>query len=183
MIALFISLSIIFSTDVRAFQTYIEIIKTAIIAVSIRFMPKDLEIVFIPACFITCLIILPIHQTLIYNIPSLIGGWTIGRHDSANVKGFMIFFIVNTLMILYEFTIYNALIGMNLFLVYFQVASGVLFRTFGSHVSDSVMHFVIIVFLLGDSLISSFIIYVFSRAIIKQVQKIINKNHGVKNSL
>ena len=175
MIALFVAVGLAFNVDVRAIQTYAEIIKIAVIAVCIRlFIPPKYSVVFLCACFSVCLMVLPIQQTIIYNVPCLIGGYVIGKNRKrySVAKDFLIFFLVNTIMIVYEFALYNVLMDINLFLSYREGLASLIFDIFGVEVTQSKLNIFFLLSIIGDSLFSSAIIYGFSVLLIRQMGRI-----------
>ena len=176
MIAVFVVIGLVFNVNVRAVQTYVEILKTAIIAVCIRkFIPPKNSAVFLVACFLVCLILLPVHHAIIYNVPSLIGGYVIGRKREKYqiIRDYFPFFFVNTLMIAYKYLIYNLLMNTNLFLAYREGFSSVFSDVLGINISPAILNYVFILSLVADSAISSIIIYTISIFVIKQVDKVI----------
>lgn len=176
MIALFTAVSFAFNNDVRAIQTYAEIIKIAIIAVCIQlFIPQKHSLVFLCACAAVCLIVLPIQQTLIYNIPCLISGYTIGKKRKQHIliKDFLIFFGVNTLMTAYEFVLYNAIMGTNLFLTYRDELATTIFDMLGFEITQSNVNILFAFVFLGDSFFSSIVIYAFSTFLIRQLNRLV----------
>ena len=160
MIAMFVAISMVFSADIRVMQTYLEILKTVIAAVCVRFISDKASIVFLIACFCVCLILLPIQTTIIYNVPSLIGGFAIGRMKKRmRFPEFIIFFVVNTIMIFYEFWVYGIFMQTNLFEMYTSGALDIVNGIINVSVSDFLTKMIFIMFILGDSAFSSLVIF------------------------
>lgn len=176
MIAMFVVIGMVFSADIRVMQTYLEILKTVIVAVSVRFISDKASIVFLMACFGICLILLPIHTTIIYNVPSLVGGFVIGRMKKRmRFSEFIIFFAVNTIMIFYEFLVWGFFMQTNLFEIYTAGASDIVNGVINVPVSGFLAKIVFILFILGDSVLSSFVIFVVSKFAIRRFETLQNK--------
>ena len=175
MIAIYVVISFVFIADVRFVQTFIEVVKTAVIAVCIRkFSSHKNSIIFLFACYMVCLITLPINQTIIHGVPCLIGGYVIGiQKERFKVRGFFMFFFINTLMIVYEFLLYNAIMGINLFSTYKNGLTDILTEVLGINISSVFLSIFFVLLVLVDSVFSSVIIYVFSSYVIKQTDKLI----------
>lgn len=105
MIATFLGISLVFRGNARSVQTYLEIIKTMIIAVSLRYIKSNTWWVFVVACFISCLFWVSISDTLIYNVPSIIGGSVIGlqRNNERKSRNYFLYFVVHSIMQIYSF--------------------------------------------------------------------------------
>lgn len=175
MIAIYIVISFVFIADIRFVQTFIEVIKTAVIAVCIRkFSTPKHSIIFLFACYMVCLITLPISQTIIHGVPCLIGGYVIGvQKEKFKVRGFLLFIFINTLMIVYEFLLYNVIMGINLFATYQDGLVNFLTEILEINISSAFLSIVFVLLVLLDSVFSSVIIYVFSSYVIKQIDKLI----------
>jgi uncharacterized membrane protein len=176
MIAMFVAIGMVFSVDIRVMQTYLEILKTVIAAVCVRFISDKASIVFLIACFFVCLILLPIHTTIIYNVPSLIGGFFIGRMKKRmRFPEFIVFFVVNTVMIFYEFFVYGFFMQTNLFEMYTAGASDIVNGIINVPVSGFLTKIIFIMFILGDSAFSSLVIFNVSKFAIRRFEALQNK--------
>ncbi len=175
MISIYIVISFVFIADVRFIQTFIEVVKTSVIAVCIRkFSSPKHSIIFLFACYMVCLITLPISQTVIYGVPCLIGGYVIGiQKGKFKIIDFFLFFFINTLMILYEFWLYNVIMGINLFATYQNGLADILTDVLGINISSVFLSMVFVSLILVDSVFSSVITYAFSAFMIKQTDKLI----------
>ena len=172
MIALFVAISYSFSFDVRAFQSYMEILKITIIAVAIRlFVPINKQLLFTITCFCVCILVLPLHQNVIYNVPSLISGLIIGKEiSSKKFLNFTIYFCINTIMTIYEFILCYVLLGTNLFISYSEGIADILTIFFKIQLSDSMLNTFFVLTILSDSLFSSAVIFIFSDFIIERIK-------------
>ncbi len=83
------------------------------------------------------------------------------------------FFFINTLMIVYEFLLYNAIMGINLFSTYQNGLTDILTEVLGINISSVFLSIFFVLLVLVDSVFSSVIIYVFSSYVIKQTDKLI----------
>ena len=160
MIAVFVAIGMVFNVDIRVMQTYLEILKTVIAAVCVRFISDKASIVFLIACFCVCLILLPIQTTVIYNVPSLIGGYTIGRMKKRmRFPDFIVFFVVNTIMIFYEFWVYRIFMQTNLFEIYTSGALDIVNWIINVSVPGFLTKIFFGIFILADSAFSSLVIF------------------------
>lgn len=175
MISIYIVISFVFIADVRLIQTFTEVIKTSVIALCIRkFSSIKHSIIFLFACYMVCIITLPISQTFIYGIPCLICGCVIGiQKGKSKIRGFFSVFLINTLMIVYEFWLYNLIMEINLFEAYQNGLADVLTDILEINISSEFFSIVFVLLILADSAFSSVITYAFSTFVIKQVDKLI----------
>lgn len=176
MIASFLAIGLIFRINTRVVQTYLEVVKTIIIAVFIRNMSRNSWWVFAIACVLSCMIFVSVPETLIYNVPSIIGGCTIGiQKDYRNkIINYVVYFIVNTILISYEFVMFGLFMGTNLFDLYKDDAAVVLSEVTGIVISESLLQVIFILFMLFDSAATSFVIFVLTQIILKRLDKINN---------
>ncbi len=173
-IALFVAISFSFNFDTRVFQSYMEVLKIAIIAVAIRlFVPANNQLLFVIACFCVCMLALPLHQNVIYNIPSLISGLIIGKEISRKkILNFTIFFFVNTIMIIYEFFLCNVLFGTNLFMSYSEGIADLMTILLKIKINDATLNNIFALTILADSLFSSVVIFVGSEFLIERIKRL-----------
>lgn len=176
MVALFLALDLIFRTNVRAVQTYLEVVKTVIIAVFIRNMGRNGWWISAAACFLSCMIFVSVPNTLIYNVPSIIGGCVIGvqKENKNKIKNYVVFFIVNSFMIIYEFIMFGFFMQTNLFALYKKQAATLLTEITNGIISKTTLQVLFILFIIVDSAFSSLIIFIL-------VQIILKKLNGIKS--
>lgn len=174
MIASFLALGMFFRTNARVVQTYLEIVKTIIVAISIRKMERNSCWIFAVACFLSCLIIIPIPDTIIYNVPSIIGGCVIGTQKNIDKKfrNFMCFFIVNSMLIIYEFLMFGFFMETNLFNLYSEQSTVLLSEIINVDIPDTYFKIVFIGFMILDSAFSSFVIFGLFQMINKKISGI-----------
>ena len=178
MIALFIAIGFLFRGNTRTVQTYLEIIKSIVVAIAIRYISPKARWVFPLACLATSFIFIPIYESLIYNVPSIVGGYVIGIQKENNKKiiNYGIFFLVNSLMIVYEFVVFGFFMQTNLFVVYQDQAAIMLSKLFGCIISESVVKVGFVLLMLGDSAFSAAVIFGLSQLVIKKLRGIMNNN-------
>lgn len=170
LIALFISLNFVFGMDVRLIQTYLEIPKTAIVAIYSSSTTRSSKAVFLGACLLTSFLTLPIQVTLIYNIPCMIGGLVIGcsRFD---LKCFLVYFAYNSFSIAYEFYLYLIFVNQNLFNLYVEDTASLLRKMTGFDFAGNGLMAAFVIFLLLDSAFSSAIIFAASHILMRRLNK------------
>lgn len=176
MVALFLALDLIFRTNVRAVQTYLEIVKTIIIAVFIRNMGRNSWWISAAACFLSCMILVSVPNTLIYNVPSIIGGCVIGVQKENKIKSYVVFFVVNSFMIIYEFIMFGFFMKTNLFALYKKQAANILPEITNGIISKTTLQVLFMLFIILDSAVSSLIIFILVRIILKKLNGIKNSN-------
>ncbi len=174
MIASFLAIGLIFRTNIRTVQTYLEVVKTIIIAVFIQNVNRNSCWVFAIACVLSCMIFVSVPDTLIYNVPSIISGCTIGlqKNDRNKIINYMVYFIVNTVLISYEFIMFGLFMRTNLFDLYKDDAAVVLSEVTGLVISESLLQVIFIIFMLFDSAVSSFVIFVLTQIVLKRLDRI-----------
>ena len=173
MIAVFILIGIVFNIDYRPIQTYIEAVKIIVIAVSVRKLASIKNIiVFLTACLAICLFVLPTYQTLIYNIPSMICGFVIGFiKDNKKIRKFLLLFLINTIMIVYEFVLSYVFLSVNLFSIY-KSGMAEMLHFFNIDLNSMIINAIFVGFMVCDSVFSSGIIYLLSCVIFGRIDKI-----------
>lgn len=181
MIALFLALGLVFRNNTRVVQTYLEIVKIIIVAVFIRRVRRKNWWIYAMACLLSCLIFVSVSETLIYNVPSIIGGCVIGlqRENVGKVRNYMIFFVVNSIMIVYEFTMYGFFMQTNLFALYSEQLASTLVELTNGMISQMFLQGLFVLFMICDSAFSSLVIYILSQIILKKINGIKTTNDAV----
>lgn len=171
MVSTVLTIGLVFRGNIRTVQTYLEIIKTIIVALAIRNISPKGRYVFGATCICSCLILLPIQDTLIYNVPSVIGGYVIGiqKNSKKHITNFLVFFFVNTLMIVYEFFVFGFFMQTNLFIEYKGQAARILQQITKGCITENIVMVTFVLFLLADSAFSSFVIFELSQLVLKKV--------------
>lgn len=174
MIALFMAIGFLFRGNIRTVQTYLEILKTIVVAVAVRYISPKARRVYPIACFASSLILTPIYEALIYNVPSIIGGYIIGiqREKVKQIVNYFVFFLINSLMIVYEFLVFGFFMQTNLFFVYQQQAAELLSQFFGDAVTETMVMVGFAAFMIGDSAFSAAVIFILSQLVIKKLKGI-----------
>ena len=173
MIATFLVLSFIFRGSARVVQTYLEIVKTIVIAVFLRKIDGNSWWVMALACFASCLLIISIPDTLIYNVPSIVCGCVIGlqKNNSPKLKSYLSFFAVHTIMMIYEIVIFGLVMKTNLFILYGDQFSDTLEIITNGEVNKSFLGVLFILFTIFDSAFSSLIIFAFAQVVLRKLEK------------
>lgn len=174
MIALFIVIGFLFRGNIRTVQTYLEIIKTMVVAVAVRNISPKARWVFPIACLVASMILIPFYEVLIYNVPSVVGGYVVGiqKENTKQILNYLVFVVVNSIMIIYEFGVFGFFMKTNLFLVYQEQAADLLTQFLGGAVTGSMVKIGFIVFMIGDSAFSSAVIFILSQLVIKKLKGI-----------
>ena len=167
-IAIFISLNYLFGINARVIQTYLEIPKTAIAALYCSRTTKSGRRTFFAACLLTSLVLLPIQVTAIYNIPCLIGGFVIGR-SKRSLKSYLLYFICNTLFVVYEIYLHLILANQNLFSLYFADAASLFKEITGIEFTGQGPIVISLIFLIVDSAFSSAVIFFVSHFLMRRL--------------
>lgn len=172
MIASFLALGLIFRTNTRVVQTYLEIVKTIIIVVFIRNMRCNSWWIFVSACILSCLIFVSVSDTLIYNVPAIIGGCVIGlqKSNSNKIINYIAYFIVNSIMIVYEFIMFGLFMKTNLFILYQKQLAIILSEFTSGVITELFLQVLFWMFVLFDSAFSSFVIFVLSQIVLKELK-------------
>jgi len=167
MISVFLAIGIIFRGNIRAVQSGLEVLKTIIIAFAIKNLSNGRRITFCVACLLLSFILIPLHETIIYNIPSVIGGLVIGiqNKNTKRVINYGVYFFVNCLLIIYEFSVFNLLSHSNLFIMYFDQTTEMLVEFTNGNVSSSMIKAFFIGFMIFDSAFTSAIIFISSELV------------------
>ena len=177
MVAVFIALNLIFRGNVRVVQTYLEIIKIIVIAVFLRKINSNAWWIFTLACFVSCLFFVSIFDTLIYNIPSIICGITIGlqKHSDRKFRNYLSFFAVHSFMMIYEIVMFGIIMKTNLFTLYREQSSGILALITNGAVNEIFSEIFLVLFIILDSAFSSFVIFTLTQITLQRLNKI-NRN-------
>lgn len=175
MIATFLVVSLMFRGNVRVVQTYLEIIKTIVIAVFLRNIKSDAWWIFAVACFASCLFFVSIPDTLIYNVPSIVGGCVIGlqRHNERRIRNYLMYFAVHSVMLIYEIFMFGILMQINLFALYSEQFSEVLIMLTNGVVTTKFMQMFFVAFTIFDSAFSSFVIFVLSQVTFRKLDRVV----------
>ena len=88
---------------------------------------------------------------------------------------FIVFFVVNTVMIFYEFFVYGFFMQTNLFEMYTAGASDIVNGIINVPVSGFLTKIIFIMFILGDSAFSSLVIFNVSKFAIRRFEALQNK--------
>lgn len=175
MIATFLGISLIFRGNARVVQTYVEIVKTIVVAVFLRNIKNDKWWIFAVSCFISSLFFVSIPETLIYNVPSIVGGCVIGlqRHKERIIRNYLIYFVVHSVMLIYEIFMFSILMQTNLFVMYSEQFSDVLAILTNGVVTTKFMQIFVVVFTIFDSAFSSFVIFALSQMTVRKLERAI----------
>lgn len=180
MIALFLSICFAFRTNIRVVQTYLEIIKVIIVAVFIRNIERKNWWVSASACFLICLLLVSVPDTLIYNVPSIVCGCVIGlqKERKGIVRNYLFFFIIHSLMLIYEFAVFGFFMQTNLFTLYQEQAATVLSEITSGMISVIMAQALFIAFMIFDSAFSSFVIFSLSQIAIKKLNGVLRTSNA-----
>lgn len=174
MIATFIVLGFIFRANIRSVQTYLEVIKTIVVAVFIKNMNHKSRWIFLLACFVSCLIFESLPNTLIYNVPCIIGGWFIGqqKYENKKVVNYLSYFVVHSVMMIYEFIMFGIVMQINLISLYREQFSEMLSFLTNGILTKTFLEISFVLFTVFDSAFSSFVIFILTQAAVKRLNKI-----------
>lgn len=173
MIAAFLALGFIFRANIRSVQTYLEIIKTIVVAVFIRNINKEARWIFAIACFVSCLLFESLPNALIYNVPCIVGGWVIGQqhYERKRIRNYISYFIVHSVMMVYEFVMFGIIMQIDLVSLYREQFSDVLSIITNGMVTKPFLETFFILFTIFDSAFSSFVIFALTQAAFKKLSK------------
>lgn len=173
MIALFLTIGFAFRGSVRVVQSYLEILKTIIVAVAIRNVSAKARLLFPIACLFAGLIVMPIYEVLVYNVPCVVGGVCIGvqKEGTKHIINFVVFFLINTIMIGYEIFMFGFFMQSNLFVIYQEQAADMMAAVTGAMVSELFVKIGFVIFILVDSAFSAAVIYILFQIIIRKLKK------------
>ena len=176
MIASFLTLGMIFRADIRVVQSYLEVAKIVIVAISVKFLSRNSRLPFIFACLCTCIILLPIQDVIIYDVSSLIGGYIIGiqKDETKKARNFMFFCGINLLLIIYEFVLVSFFTQINLFSMYDENITVILERISNCTITETVTKLFLGGFIFADCVFSSLVTFVLAQIMIKKVKRVLN---------
>lgn len=173
MIATFFVLSLLFRGNTRLVQTYLEIVKTMVIAVFMWNIKSNNRWIFALACFVTCLLFVSIPDTLIYDVPSIVGGSVVGlqKHKVRKVRNYLSYFIVHSVMMIYEIAMFGLLMNMNLFTLYRKQFSATVVMLTNGSISTTFMEILFVLFMVFDSAFSSFLIFSLVQVVLRKLDR------------
>lgn len=176
MIASFLTFGMIFRANVRVIQSYLEVAKIVIVAISVKFISRNSRLPFIFACLCTSIILLPIQNVLIYDISSLIGGYVIGsqKDETRKIKNYIVFCGVNILLILYEIVLVGVFTQTDIFSMYGEHIEFILGRISNRIITGTLAKVLLAGFILIDSMFSSFVTFVLTQFVMKKVKGVLN---------
>ena len=173
--AVFIVISLLFVADVRAAQSIMQLLKVVTVAVYAGRARKQYVPIFAVATICIGLMLLPLNVSIIYNIPAMIYGIALSWFITfkRRVWGCTCSFIVNSIVIVYEYLFLYLIIGQNMFVVtkdlLFSMSSNV-------HIAGGIVNLIkeniialTILFLLMDSLVSSVFVYYVTNMFCKRI--------------
>lgn len=174
MIAAFLSIDFIFRINIRSVQSYFEIVKTIIVAVFIHRVQGKHCWSYATACFLASLILFSVPDTLIYNVPSIVCGCTLGlQNDEAPmIKNYLEVLFVNFFMIIFEILMYGLFMEINLFAVYQSQIVLLLEEITGDVVSGSVFLLGVIAYYSFKAVISALLLFAPYRIVSSNLKKI-----------
>ena len=175
MIATFLAVSLIFRSNTRVVQTYLEIVKTIVIAVFLQKIKSDAWWIFPAACFVSCLFFVSIPDTLIYNVPSIVGGSVIGlqKHNDRKIRNYLSYFAVHSIMLIYELFMFGILMQTNLFALYSEQFSEVLVILTNGAITTKHMQIFFVLFTIFDSAFSSFVIFALTQVTFQRLNRVV----------
>ena len=170
MIAVFLSIDFIFRVHVRDIQSYLEIPKTIIVAVFINHAQVKHWMSYASACILASLIFFSLSDTLVYNVPSIVCGCTLGlQNDKKSV-------IKNFAMILFEMVMYGLFMQINLFEVYRSQIIVLFEEITGGVISDSVFRIGILLYYGFKAVFSTALLFIPYRVVLRYVRRMERKN-------
>lgn len=172
MVALFLAVDLAFRMNASIVQEFLGVVKTIVIAVFIKNMGRGSWWVSVAACFLACLLFVPMTDTLIYNVPSIVEGCVLGlqKDDRNQFKNYMILFVVNSFMIAYKFVMVGFLMQINSDVLYREQIASVLPEITGGMIAESSLQILFILFMVFDSALSSLFIFGLFRTVWKKLK-------------
>lgn len=183
MVALFLAMDLVFRMNVSIVQDFLGIVKTIVIAIFIKRMGRGSWWVSVMACFLSCLLFVPVPDTLIYGVPSMVEGCVIGlqKDDRNQFKNYMLLFAVNSLIIVYKFFMLGFFMQIDTYALYRGYIVSALPEITGGMIAEAALRILFILFMTFDSAFSSLIIFGLFRAILKKLKEA--KNVGTIDSI
>lgn len=174
MIAALLSIDFVFRVSFRDIQSYLEIPKTIIVAIFIHKMHGKHWLSYAVACFLASLLFFSLPDTLIYNVPSIICGCTLGlqNEDRSAIQRFTALMIVNFGMILFEMLMYGFFMQINLFAVYYSQIMLLLGEIYEGVISEGRILTGILLYYSFKAVISAVMLFVPYRVIFRYVKRI-----------
>lgn len=177
MVSFFLLLGYVFRSNARIVQSYLQVVKIVVVAITVRNLSNPVRWIFCTAALFTSFFLISLQDTVIYNIPALAGGIVLGLQEPEKrlPLQYILFFITNTILTIYEFLVYQLFTQINMFLIYKDVAYELSNLVFEVSSDTTVVYILFFIFVFFDSAFSSFVIFSLYRILAKKVQALVQK--------